>query len=266
MVVQKGHDAYHLFRIAQTGNKEEKQRKSTFQAASDQEPVSVAISKEGLEKYRSEMIAAQKNKAKEEESFEKSLKDGIIITSANRLFRGEFHEINRQKENEKGSVTKEDAAQSILEAYALMYDEIVRGYADGTRAMYEADADSSEGYRLLTKEEELKLLDDAYKKLSEGYEMWIERQREFEKLMVQEYKKTANALAKYGKGRLKDKVSEYLEMARLLQQRIEEEQMPENLKGNLIFSMYLFKSRYAHTMDKDVVKEMLPSVFVCREN
>ena len=84
MVVQKGHDAYHLFRIAQTGNKEEKQRKSTFQAASDQEHVSVAITKQVLEKYRSEMIADQKNKAKEEESFEISLKDGIIITSANR--------------------------------------------------------------------------------------------------------------------------------------------------------------------------------------
>ncbi len=49
----------------------------------------------------------------------------------------------------------------MLEAYAKLYDEIVRRYADGTREIYVDDEERPKGYRLLTKEEELERLDAA---------------------------------------------------------------------------------------------------------
>lgn len=45
-----------------------------------------------------------------------------------------------------------------MKAYAELYDEIVRGYEDGTREIYVAGGD---GPRRLTKEEELDALDAA---------------------------------------------------------------------------------------------------------
>lgn len=46
-----------------------------------------------------------------------------------------------------------DKADDLLKAYAESYDEIRKGYADGTREAYIADSTSETGYRKLTMEE-----------------------------------------------------------------------------------------------------------------
>ena len=50
---------------------------------------------------------------------------------------------------------------NYVKAYAELYDEIVKGYENGTREIYVA---AENGPRKLTKDEELSNLDAAYKK------------------------------------------------------------------------------------------------------
>lgn len=56
----------------------------------------------------------------------------------------------------------EDFAKNALSAYADMYDEIKRSYADGTREIYIADENAEFGYRKVTEEEEIAALDAAF--------------------------------------------------------------------------------------------------------
>ena len=50
---------------------------------------------------------------------------------------------------------KEDA---LIDGYKALYDEISKGYEDGTRVRYIEDESSEDGFRKLTKEEELSIL------------------------------------------------------------------------------------------------------------
>lgn len=61
-------------------------------------------------------------------------------------------------------------AESMLKAYAQSYDDIQKGYADGTREAYVADNTSDTGYRKLTMEEELTELDKTYEKCTQQFE------------------------------------------------------------------------------------------------
>ena len=62
---------------------------------------------------------------------------------------------------ERKTLSVTDRANGYISAYASMYDEIVRGYENGTREIYVED---EFGMHRLTKEEELKALEEAYKK------------------------------------------------------------------------------------------------------
>lgn len=64
----------------------------------------------------------------------------------------------------------EDKGSALLEAYASAYDEIIKGYAKGTRGIYVEDATAESGYRKMTMEEEIRGLDDAYQKYISGFE------------------------------------------------------------------------------------------------
>lgn len=60
----------------------------------------------------------------------------------------------------KSALNITDKANNYVKAYAELYDEIVKGYENGTREIYVADEN---GPRKLTKDEELSNLDAAYK-------------------------------------------------------------------------------------------------------
>lgn len=105
---------------------------------------------------------------------EKSInKDAHIMTD----FAGQFAsrmpsvygEKDKNGEYSRNYFSVSDAANNMLKAYASFYDEIIKGYEDGTRETYVEDKDSENGYRKLTKEEELAELDKAFKDYSERY-------------------------------------------------------------------------------------------------
>lgn len=262
MIIQKNYDEYNLFHIAPTPKAEANRQNTVVKADFVPEGIHVSISKEGLEKYRSDMVEAQKQKRENEENFEKTVSECKILLKHHRyMIGGQINDIMEAKKRERqySSLTSEDRAESMLEAYADLYDEIIRGYEDGTREIYVADDESPEGYRLLTKEEELERLDDAYKELSESYEIELERDRKSRENMVVEYRRLAASIAAQ-RGR-NDKVMEFMEKARLLSEQLKEEWRPEHLSRNLIKGSYLFKNQYMHTRDKNIIREISAVIF-----
>ena len=59
-----------------------------------------------------------------------------------------------------------DRANGYISAYASLYDEIVQGYENGTREIYVED---ELGIHRLTKEEELKELNESYKRAVDDF-------------------------------------------------------------------------------------------------
>ena len=110
-------------------------------------PVQVDISKEGIEKYRS--------------TFEQKRPENTEIKECHVLidYGWELSRKENQINDSKKDTTIEGRANSLLESYASAYNDIVQGYKDGTRVVY---AESGED-RILTKEEDLARLNDAYK-------------------------------------------------------------------------------------------------------
>ena len=262
MVIKKNYDQYNLFHIAETKKAETNQKNPVVKADFFPGEVQVSISKEGLKQYRSSMVEEQKKRIEDEEKFEATIReDKILLKSHRYMISGETNHImeTKKREREGASLTSEDRAQSMLEAYANLYDEIVRGYEDGTREIYVDDAESPNGYRLLTKEEELERLDDAYKELSEGYEMQLERDREANEIILKQYRKIAASIA-VQRGR-NDKVMEYLEKAKMLEEQMKAEWNPKDLARNLLRGSRLFKSQYEDTGDKNIIKDISSMIF-----
>ena len=65
---------------------------------------------------------------------------------------------NQNVDTGKSALNITDKANNYVKAYAELYDEIVKGYENGTREIYVADEN---GPRKLTKDEELSNLDAA---------------------------------------------------------------------------------------------------------
>ena len=78
-------------------------------------------------------------------------------------FKRRQHSRIKNVDTGKSALNITDKANNYVKAYAELYDEIVKGYENGTREIYVADEN---GPRKLTKDEELSNLDAAYKKNS----------------------------------------------------------------------------------------------------
>lgn len=135
----------------------------------EETPVRVDISEQGRESCRKnlsqmsvsfESVAAQKDALLDEEKSPK------IFTNYSFLFGNKLNEL--KKDDEYQSIGSQ--ADDLLRAYASLYDEIVQGHANGTRACYVEEAASPDGSRKLTMDEEISLLDETYKKYADYME------------------------------------------------------------------------------------------------
>lgn len=117
----------------------------------------LTLSKEGIEKFRDSIkIDAKRSLGNTD----------VILTDHRTMISSKlpstYGEKHANGEYERVYQNISDKADSLLKAYAESYDEIKRGYAEGTRETYIADNTSENGYRKLTEEEELAELDKAY--------------------------------------------------------------------------------------------------------
>lgn len=122
---------------------------------------SVTISQEGLEKLKQNTTSNTMGVEKADQYRSILSKAQIDVAgSIEADFHHRYTKLNTETIN--GNMNAEDFAKNALSVYAEMYDEIKRGYADGTREIYIADKNAEFGYRRATEEEEIAALDAAF--------------------------------------------------------------------------------------------------------
>ena len=113
-------------------------------------------------------------KKMESDNKDTSIDNKPIMTDYNNEFASRMPSIYGDKDDEgnfiRNFISVSDTANNMLKVYASLYDEIVKGYENGTRETYVEDENAEGGYRKLTMEEELDELDKAYKGYAERYE------------------------------------------------------------------------------------------------
>jgi len=92
------------------------------------------------------------------------------------------------------NLSTEEKADNLLKAYANLYDVMVQGYENGTRAIHIEDKISEKGYRILTIEEESIALDNSYKKYVDSLEEEAKQELYTQKI----YDKYMKKLSKIG--------------------------------------------------------------------
>ena len=151
-------------------------------------------------------------------------------------------------ENGAKTLSVTDRANGYISAYASMYDEIVKGYENGTREIYVED---EFGMHRLTKEEELKALEEAYKREVDDFVTMEKANEQAYAIVSQEMIKIASVSARSGVA-----VSEANDS-----KAMEQHKVPENLNGKMLSAADIFKQNYAaFNPDTDNLSQVLSRV------
>lgn len=233
--------------ISQNQNKNQKNMMQPKMNRITESPVKVSISNEGLERSSS----LQQNK---EETYESMMQRREMLKKTRVMSYGydlsmKAVELNdAASENGAKTLSVTDRANGYISAYASMYDEIVRGYENGTREIYVED---EFGMHRLTKEEELKALEEAYKREVDDFVTMEKANEQAYAIVSQEMIKIASVSARSGVA-----VSEANDS-----KAMEQHKVPENLNGKMLSAADIFKQNYAaFNPDTDNLSQVLSRV------
>ena len=233
--------------ISQNKNKNQKNMMQPKMNRITESPVKISISNEGLERSSS----LQQNK---EETYESMMQRREMLKKTRVMSYGydlsmkavEFNDAASENGAKTLSVT--DRANGYISAYASMYDEIVKGYENGTREIYVED---EFGIHRLTKEEELKALDEAYKREVDDFVAMEKANEQAYAIVTEAVKKIASI--KSGSGASVSETDNSKAM--------EQHKVPENLKGRMLSAADIFKQNYAaFNPDTDSLSQILSRV------
>ena len=233
--------------ISQNQNKNQKNMIQPKMNRITESPVKVSISNEGLERSSS----LQQNK---EETYESMMQRREMLKKTRVMSYGydlsmKAVELNdAASENGAKTLSVTDKANGYISAYASMYDEIVKGYENGTREIYVED---EFGIHRLTKEEELKALDEAYKREVDDFVAMEKANEQAYAIVTEAVKKIASI--KSGSGASVSETDNSKAM--------EQHKVPENLKGRMLSAADIFKQNYAaFNPDTDSLSQVLSRV------
>ncbi|MDE6024315.1 MAG: hypothetical protein K2G45_02575 [Lachnospiraceae bacterium] len=212
------------------------------------QPIKVSISKEGYKEYRNNISGscsfdgAVKHK--------KDLMETKLSTDLN--FNFSFKIFESLSDEDKKTAGYRDLSMrgrvtNIAQTYASLYDEIVRGYENGTRKINVADSESETGYRTLTMEEELNALDEAYEKAAKTTEALAQQQPKIQKIL-EEYR---NELKNIGTSKAK-LVNTYEQQSKTNTRNVE-----ENIYKKMITARDNWKNAYSVSAKSEAWQKML---------
>lgn len=226
-----------LLKVPQYGT-EPRERKLVSDALpmTDNQPVKVTISEEGLKNYREKITNGQSFEEVQEQR--KLLLETKLSPDMNYKFTlsAKVNSLNETDKKASGAkyLSNEEKLDNIMEAYTSLYEEIVQGYEDGTRVINVADENSEKGYRTLTMQEELADLDNAYESVVNTTVSIMEQN---EKVSVA-FEKYYAKIQSIGAGRA--------ELANAYADRRDKvEMMPENAVEKMISERDAWKAVYA---------------------
>lgn len=238
----------HSSLISQYNNKNQKDMTQTKMNRVTENPIKVSISQEGYEHIRSSLQQnGQETYDMVVRKIELSKKVRVMNYGYDLSMKAvEFNDAASENGTKALSVT--DRANGYISAYASMYDEIVKGYENGTREIYVED---EFGIHRLTKEEELKALDEAYKREVDDFVAMEKANEQAYAIVTEAMKKIASIKSRSGVA-----VSETDNS-----KAMEQHKVPENLKGRMLSAADIFKQNYAaFNPDTDSLSQILSRV------
>ncbi len=153
----------NLFEKANTQKNELKSIKDTALSGNVPE-VKLSISKDGFRALHGTKLAGSQD-ITELQTQKENIINHQPIESFSNYFAKSMPSNYEQDENGEYVFVKhsvEEKAESLLNAYKSMYDEIVSGHDTGTRIRFVEDESAKDGYRQISKEEELSILQNEF--------------------------------------------------------------------------------------------------------
>lgn len=215
----------------------------------DECPVKVTISEEGKNACKNSVVDTEKTNY-----------DTMLENRANLMEqKPEIHyvfllgnKLAEITEHDEGYHSIEEKGSALLEAYASAYDEIVQGYADGTRNVYVEDETAESGYRKMTMEEEISGLDAAYQKYVSGFETRIHQAVDASKA----FDKYMEKLSKIDihRAKMSTKAKKFFD-------KMNEEDIPVNISDSMLGAKQKFIEMYSQYDTKSLsLKSMLENI------
>ncbi|PXV93800.1 hypothetical protein C8E03_102575 [Lachnotalea glycerini] len=136
----------------------------------DGNPVQVTITKEGLDSLRNSVDEIEGEQTYEDFDKMKDIWSKLEINLYAKYNNEMISSHSKSKSQSDDGSIKSNIYNSVynsLDYYGNKYDEIVKGYENGTREIWVTDQNSELGYRKLTKEEDLDALDKVYERNAE---------------------------------------------------------------------------------------------------
>lgn len=130
--------------------------------------VKVNISKEGLRALHGSKLPGSVDIKAEQERIRFASDHQPTESYYTRMSREMNNALEQKRAENNGNLTIEDRENAIMNSFKSIADEIVSGYDNGTRIRFVEDSDSEDGYRRLTKEDELEILQKEFDDLSEA--------------------------------------------------------------------------------------------------
>lgn len=130
--------------------------------------VKVNISAEGLRALHGSKLPGSVDIKAEQEQIRYISEHQPTESYYNRMSREMSNALEQKRAENDGSLTIEDREDALMSSFQSIADEIVKGYENGARVRFVEAPDSEDGYRKLTKEDELEILQKEFDDLSEA--------------------------------------------------------------------------------------------------
>lgn len=160
--------------------------------------VKVNISEEGLRALHGSKFPGSIDIKAEQERIRYASDHQPTESYYTRMSREMNNALEQKRAENNGNLTIEDRENAIMNSFKSIADEIVSGYDNGTRIRFVEDSDSEDGYRRLTKEDELEILQKEFDDLSEA--KFGRKQQEAAQAVAKSLADLHKVLEKSGKG------------------------------------------------------------------
>ncbi len=160
--------------------------------------VKVNISAEGLRALHGSKLPGSIDIKAEQERIKYASEHQPTESYYNRMSREMSNALEQKRAENNGNLTIEDREDALMSSFQSIADEIVKGYESGARVRFVEDSDSEDGYRKLTKEDELDILQKEFDDLSEA--KFGRKQQEAAQAVAKSLADLHKALEKSGKG------------------------------------------------------------------
>ena len=224
---------YSITEQTKTRVLEESKNAETSRSSVNAKGAIVEISNDGMKSYKESLVKSATAGLQNNEDGK-----GVIISDYSHMLSSKmpsiYGEKNENGEYERNYFSVTEKSESLLRAYAEIYDEIVTGHRRGSREIYVEDKTSDKGYRKLSMEEEIDELNKAFQMKAEKMEDREKKNKRDLEIIDSNREKTE----KYFNG-----TSKLAREIKALNKK-DDTDIPENISKNLMKAANTFVQQY----------------------